>query len=174
MGSNQKPMSFENLCGSCKHQNCCTNSQEPILFEVDLNKIASIGKNTPDFLQTISVGRRNVQAIKKKQNSSECIFWDKSTSSCSIYEQRPFDCKAYPFDILQIDGKYHWIVYSCNEDSDWTWSEEYLQMLESDDSFESILKNIEIFANNTERILPLESKKTPYKILREVKTQSIH
>ena len=162
-------MSFEELCGSCKHKNCCTDSQEPILFENDLRKLNSIGKNTDNFLQTILVNGTNVKAIKKKQDSTECIFWDNSSSSCSIYNERPFDCKAYPFDILKVDGKYHWIVYSCNEDSDWKWSEDFLQMLESDDSFKDILKNIETFSNNTQRVLPLESSKTPYTILREVK-----
>ena len=169
----QTSLSFEKLCGSCKHQNCCTNSQEPILFSNDVEKLNSIGKNTPNFLQTISVKGTSVKAIKKKQDSQECIFWD-NASGCSIYENRPFDCKAYPFDILKINGKYHWIVYSCNEESDWKWSEEYLKMLESEPSFENVLQNIDIFTNNTERILPLESKKTPYKILREVKNNFTH
>ena len=174
MSSSQKSVSFEKLCGSCPHQNCCTNSQEPILFQSDLKRLNFIGKNNDDYLQTINIKGTNVKAIRKKQDSSECIFWDNQSSKCSIYDSRPFDCKAYPFDILQIDGKYHWIVYSCNEESDWKWSEEYLTMLESDSSFKNILENIEIFTNNTERILPLESPKTSYTILREVKNNFIH
>ena len=174
MSISSKSMSFEKLCSSCQHQNCCTDSQEPILFANDLFNLTSIGKDTEDFIQTISVNGTNIKAIRKKQDSSQCIFWDNSTSKCSIYENRPFDCKAYPFDILLVDGKYHWIVYSCNDDSDWQWSEEFLQALESDVSFKDVLNNIEIFANNTQRILPLESKKTPYKILREVRNNFIH
>ena len=88
---------------------------------------------------------------------------------CSIYENRPFDCRAYPCDICLIDGKYYWIVYSCNSDSDWQWSENYLQALEKDMELNKIFNDIETFANNTELILPHESEKTPYTILREVK-----
>jgi len=174
MNKTQKSLNFATLCNSCSHQNCCTDSQEPILFENDLLKLNSIGKNTEEFLQTLSINGKEVKAIRKKQNSSECIFWSDSLKQCLIYEHRPFDCKAYPFDILKVDGKYHWIVYSCNEKSDWEWSEKYLQMLESDSSFNDILKNIDVFAQNTQRILPIESEKTSYKILREVKkSQSI-
>ena len=76
--------------------------------------------------------------------------------------------------LLEIDGKFHWIVYVCNKESDWKWSESYLKMYESDVSFRDVLKNLEIFAINTKRILPIESKKTPYKILREVKNNFNH
>ena len=123
-------ISFEKLCGNCSHQNCCTNSAEPILFSHDLKKLEAIGKKNDQYLQEIKVDGKKVDAIKKKKDSSICVFWDEEKKHCSVYENRPFDCRAYPFDILLIDGKYHWIVYSCNTDSDWKWSEDFLQNLE--------------------------------------------
>ena len=98
-----------------------------------------------------------------------CIFWDEDKKMCSIYENRPFDCRAYPFDIHLINGKYHWIVYSCNSKSDWKWTEEYLEALENDKQFNEVMKKIEIFAGHTKMILPQELEKTPYTVLRKVK-----
>lgn len=30
---------------------------------------------------------------------------------CDIYEKRPVDCRFFPFDILQIKGKFVWIFW---------------------------------------------------------------
>ena len=120
----------------------------------------SIGKTTDEFLEDRNVYGKTVKAIKKKPNSTLCIFWDQDNKKCSIYKQRPFDCRSYPFDILQINEKYHWIVYSCNPQSNWQWAESYLQMLEQDVAFSEIMENIDVFSGNTSLVLPDESKKT--------------
>ncbi len=158
---------FSHLCSNCKTMGCCTNSAVPLVFESDLINLKSINKDNDDFLHDRNVNGNIIKAVNKKPNSNECIFWDEK-KGCSIYKQRPFDCRAYPFDILKIEGKFHWIAYSCNPQSDWQWTEDYLQMLEHDKAFSEVMKKIEIFAGNTSLILPDESKKTPYAILREV------
>ena len=161
--------SFSKLCDSCTHQSCCTNSAEPLVFENDFKRLESIGKTDERFLHTRDVKGKKIKAINKKNNSTQCIFWDEEKKNCSIYEQRPFDCRAYPFDVILINGKYHWIVYSCNPESSWQWVESYLEMFENDESFKEIKKNLKIFADNTELVLPDEEKKTPYIVLREVR-----
>ena len=166
-------VSFKKLCDSCQHQGCCTNSSVPLVFPHDLNALKSIGKSGNEYLQQVTIKNKKVFALKKKNNSNVCVFWDEDKKMCSIYENRPFDCRAYPFDICLINGKYHWIVYSCNPDSDWHWSENYLQALEKDMELNEIFDNIETFANNTELILPHESEKTPYTVLREVNIKII-
>jgi Fe-S-cluster containining protein len=162
-------ISFTKLCGSCQHQGCCTNSSVPLVFLHDLSGLKSIGKSGSEYLQEVTIKNKKVLAVKKKNNSNVCVFWDESKKMCSVYENRPFDCRAYPFDIRLIHGKYHWIVYSCNPDSDWQWSENYLQSLEKDMELNGVYDDMETFANNTELILPQESQKTPFIILREVK-----
>ena len=161
-------ISFTKLCGSCQHQGCCTNSSVPLVFSEDLRALTSIGKSGKEYLQERTIKDKKVLAIKKKNNSNVCVFWDETKKICSVYENRPFDCRAYPFDIRFIDGKYHWIVYSCNPDSNWQWSEEYLLNLEKDMELNNIFKDMETFSNNTELILPQESQKTSFAILREV------
>jgi Fe-S-cluster containining protein len=162
-------ISFTKLCGSCQHQGCCTNSSVPLVFSEDLRALTSIGKSGKEFLQEVTIKNKNVLAVKKKNNSNVCVFWNETGKMCSVYENRPFDCRAYPFDIKFIDGKYHWIVYSCNLDSDWKWSEDYLQVLEKDMESNNIFKDMKTFANNTELILPQESQKTPFTVLRKVR-----
>lgn len=162
---------FSQLCDSCKTQGCCTNSGVPLVFDSDFIALKSINKVSSDFLHDRNVNGKTIKAINKKQNSSECIFWDGEKKGCSIYKYRPFDCRAYPFDILEIDKKFYWIVYSCNPQSDWHWTEDYLQMLEHDVAFSEVMQKIEIFSGNTSLVLPEESKKTPYVVLREVKTR---
>ena len=164
-----KKPSFNKLCDSCKHQNCCTDSAEPLVFDADYKRLEDIGKTSEKYLHWRNVKGKNVMALNKKKGSTQCIFWDENKKNCSIYEHRPFDCRAYPFDILRVNNKFHWIVYSCNTDSNWKWTDAYLEMFEKDESFDEIRKNMEIFSNNTELILPEESKKTEYTVLREVR-----
>lgn len=165
-------ISFKRLCDSCQHQGCCTNSSAPLVFPHDLNALKSIGKSGEEYLQEVTIKDKKAIAVKKKNNSNVCVFWDENKKMCSIYENRPFDCRAYPFDMRLIDGKYYWIVYSCNPDSGWQWSENYLQGLEKDMELNEIFNNIETFANNTELVLPRESQKTSYTILREVRCKN--
>jgi hypothetical protein len=47
-----------------------------------------------------------------------------------------------------------------------------LQFLENDKQFKEIMEKIEIFAGHTKMILPQESQKTPYTILREVRCKN--
>jgi len=162
-------LSFKKLCDSCTHQSCCTDSGVPLVFDYDFKNLEKIGKTDDRYLHIRDVKGNKIRAINKKNNSTECIFWDSEKKNCSIYEHRPFDCRAYPFDILLVNNKYHWIVYSCNPDSDWKWTESYLEMFEKDQSFKEIKKNMKIFSDNTELVLPDEEKKMSYTVLREVR-----
>ena len=159
---------FKDLCTSCKHQGCCTNSSVPLVFQHDLKSLKNIGKSGEKYLQEITIKDKKVKTIRKKENSTMCIFWDENERKCSIYENRPFDCRAYPFDIFLINGKYHWIVYSCNPESGWQWTEDHLNMLENNKQFLEIMKNIEIFSNLDEIKNMKKLHELSYTILREV------
>lgn len=161
------------LCENCTTFGCCTNSAAPLVFLQDYKDLKTIGKASSKFLEEIIINGKKIKAVKKKTNKTTCVFFDEDKKRCTIYQDRPFDCRVYPFDILQIDKKYCWIVYSCNPDSDWTWAESYLKILENDKQFEEVMNKIDIFAGNTARILPQESKKTPFITLREVKHKKL-
>jgi|CXWL01.1.fsa_nt_gi Fe-S-cluster containining protein len=159
---------FGHLCDSCTHQNCCTDSAVPLVFPKEFEKIKTIDPEYLQHVKTIEINKKNIITIKKKKNSTRCIYLNDETNRCMIYESRPMDCKIYPFDILFLHNAYHWIVYSCNADSNWNWSEGFLETLENDEGFDELMKNIDIFSEHTNMILEKESKKTPYVVLRKV------
>lgn len=51
---------------------------------------------------------RKVPLLKKKKGCESCIFL--KNNKCSIYEERPFNCIMFPFDIKRIKNKLFWIV----------------------------------------------------------------
>jgi Fe-S-cluster containining protein len=173
MISKSKNLNFNKLCNNCTHQSCCTNFARPVVFSHDLEDLASIEKNGSQFIQKIKINDKDANIIRKKEGSNECTFWDSGNKRCSIYEKRPFDCRAYPFDIRFINGKYRWIVYLCNLDSDWTWSEKYLEMLEHDKQFDEVIEKIDVFTDPTINALE-KSQLIPFSILREVNMKNIN
>ncbi len=164
---------FEKLCGDCEHKNCCTDSAVPLVFSKDLEKIKKKDLDFDKHLKIVKINDVNVNAIKKKKNSTECVYWDADLGGCTIYESRPMDCRLYPFDIIKIKNSYHWIVYACNVGSDWSWTENYLELLEQDDGFDELMKNINLFSEHTKMILPTELEKTPYELLRKINWTSV-
>jgi len=160
---------FDKLCTSCTHQGCCTSFASPLLFSHDLNELKKIGKDGEEFVKEIEIHGINVKTLKKKHDSNICVFWDEDKKMCSIYKNRPFDCRAYPFDIHFIDGKYHWIVYSCNPKSNWEWSEKYLQMLENDKQFNEVMGKIDAYSDLTQINKLEKSKQYPFTVLRQIR-----
>jgi Fe-S-cluster containining protein len=148
---------------------CCTDFFPPLLYTTDLGRLKKAGKAEDQFLRNIIVNGDVIKTIKKKDNSTTCVFWNEEKRLCEIYNDRPFDCKMFPFDVMWINNEYHWIVYSCNSNSDWAWTEEYLKKLESDPQFDEMMKNskaIKITSENTECLADIEEP--PYAILRKI------
>ena len=159
--------SYKNLCETCEHKSCCSDFASPMLFPTDLKNLEKIGKLNNNFLQDLVVDNKLIKIIKKKDNSNTCIFWDEEKKLCSIYESRPYDCRMFPFDIDWVDNEYHWIVYSCNKNSDWAWCDEYLKKLESDPQFDEIMKHKENFRLTSKNYVDPQTE-SPYAILRKV------
>jgi len=161
--------SISNLCVSCKKLSCCTDFFPPLLYPSDLARLKNVGKSENEFLKNIKINGDIIKTIKKKENSTACVFWDEGKRSCGIYNNRPFDCKMFPFDIVWTNNEYHWIVYSCNPDSDWAWTEEYLRKFESDPQFDEMMKNgaaIRVTSENAECLANIDEP--PYAVLRKI------
>lgn len=160
---------FVKLCQTCNHKGCCTDFASPLVFENDLENLKQINKHTTEFVKDILINGKKIKTIRKKIGTNNCVFWDESSSKCSIYKNRPFDCTLYPFDIHFIDGKYYWVVYTCNPASDWSWAEEHLKELESDIRFCEVISNIIEFSNMTQiNNLVGFAKETAFVVLREI------
>ena len=75
-------------CLSCKAKNkCCGNFAYP-LFVTPEEKKKLLGINT--------------------QNS--CIFFNQK-GLCDINNEKPFDCRLFPFDIWKLNKKFTWVIW---------------------------------------------------------------
>jgi Fe-S-cluster containining protein len=160
---------FTKLCETCTHKGCCTDFASPLVFENDLKNLKQINKHTIEFVKDIWINGKHIKTIRKNEGTNNCIFWDTDCKKCSIYKNRPFDCLLYPFDIHLINDSYHWVVYTCNPASDWSWTEEHLKALESDDRFHDVISNIAEFSdlNEISKLVGF-AKETMFVVLREV------
>ncbi len=166
--------SHKTLCNTCQTSSCCTSFSSPLLFPTDVNKLKAINKYGDRYVKEIKIRGKMQKSITKKKNSTECIFWDSNNRKCSIYKNRPFDCMIYPFDIFSINGKYYWVVYTCNPNSDWTWSESHLQTFENSEEFKDILDNIETYQGNIDPEMISKNDKIAYSIIREVNLSKLY
>ena len=121
------------------------------------------------FVETVEFNKIPTPVIKNKDGVEECYFWDSEKEHCSIYDVRPFDCKLFPFDIHEIDGKYMWVINNCNPDADWSWTESILDDFEADESFPELVRTLKSYS------YPESTRNELYeiKILRPVKTNSL-
>ncbi|QSZ42277.1 YkgJ family cysteine cluster protein [Sulfurimonas aquatica] len=95
------PYGFKpSACSTCAGR-CCTGESGYIY--VSKNEIISIAK-----LLNLSVNDFGVKYLFKKdykysikevqhEGSHECVFYDRNTNGCKIYESRPSQCITFPF-----------------------------------------------------------------------------
>lgn len=108
------------FCTECHKEGtfCCCASDtidEPLLLPTDTIKIVNCLKRkeentnvTPySFSDAIKHSKATLQIRKMKRTKSEknncspsCYFYDTSHKGCKIYDDRPIDCRLFPFDII--------------------------------------------------------------------------
>ena len=114
------------FCGSCAaNNNCCVRTRHgfgqvanpPLLPHEEVVIAAHTGLRIEDFAEP-TVPSGNGVAIKREGEG--CYFYQ--GGRCAIYAKRPFDCRIFPFDIIERQGDLFWIVYTSlcpiNFDSD--------------------------------------------------------
>lgn len=100
------------FCNSCVGKfDCCCNCNKidmPIVLPAEAKKIESVSrKPINDFAKKLT---SNLYQMKRMDDSEEkgCVFF--INNSCTIYENRPIDCRLFPFDFKEIEGEY-WLIY---------------------------------------------------------------
>lgn len=101
-------------CKEChKERNCCCGFNTidfPILSSDEYNLLVNtLNVDSGNFSQ-LENGCYNLIA-----KNSICPFYK---NKCTIYKYRPNDCKLFPFDIKNINGKYYLVLYNlgcCNQ-----------------------------------------------------------
>jgi len=169
---NKKSHSLKKLCETCTHSNCCTEFIESFVFPTDIKNLSYLDMPKEQYLNDVTINRKKFTILRNKKNSSECIFWD-SKKGCTVYNNKPFDCVMFPFDLYPIDGIWHWVVYSCNPESNWSWAESHLEKLENDPRFLEVMEEMDCYAD-TSRISDHKSDpQYKFTTLRKVKFPSL-
>jgi len=89
-----------NACETCQGR-CCTGESGYIY--VTKNEIQKIAKllnlEVKEFVDRYLFKKMYKYSIKEIQynNSFECIFYDRESNACKIYDARPTQCKTFPF-----------------------------------------------------------------------------
>lgn len=103
------------FCNACVGKfDCCCNCENidmPILMPFEIDAISRITKkNSSNFAEKKS---NNLYQMKRKDSkpSGPCCFF--INNKCSIYDNRPLDCRLFPFDFKEINGEY-WVIYYSN------------------------------------------------------------
>ncbi len=77
------------------------------LSETEIHRIADrVGRN--DFHRMTSSG-----SVLRTRPNGYCVFFDPVVRSCTIYPDRPFDCRLYPFDFYTAFGRLQWLLWDC-------------------------------------------------------------
>ncbi|NPD87971.1 MAG: YkgJ family cysteine cluster protein [Asgard group archaeon] len=103
------------ICAERCESKCC-RSTPPALTSEDISRI---NKQISDdnWIRKIEESEKIVHIVEKKKESRDCYFLTER-NLCSIYENRPLDCKLFPI-FLKIKenkvGSYkiEWLVWYC-------------------------------------------------------------
>lgn len=105
------------FCMSCPaNTNCCSKVSDvgqvapPFLTDYEARRIKlATGLAVGEFA-VLSNDTSKVESIKAK--NGKCYFYDSERGYCNVYQYRPFDCRIFPFDIIERkDESFVWIVY---------------------------------------------------------------
>ena len=95
------PYAFNSdACSSCEGR-CCTGESGYIyVSKNEIFKIAELlNLSVNDFAVEYLFKKDYKYSIKERvyNGSHECIFYDRDTNGCKIYEERPSQCITFPF-----------------------------------------------------------------------------
>ena len=92
--------------GSCEEIRQCCFETEMTLTREDVMRIGELGYKPKDYLVRSEDGFCELKLI-----DGFCLFYDRTTKLCTIYDHRPAGCKYYPIT-------YHWTKRKCVLDHD--------------------------------------------------------
>ena len=89
-----------NACESCQGR-CCTGESGYIyVSKNEIQKISTLlNLEVKLFVEKYLFKKMYKYSIKEIQynDSFECIFYDRESNGCNIYDARPTQCKTFPF-----------------------------------------------------------------------------
>ncbi len=104
-------ISSKNICTGCR--GCCIFDKDYYFFAPVVTKeekqilIEKHSKNESDFEE--KDGRLQIK-LKQFTEDKVCPFLNTKTWLCGVYENRPFDCKLYPYVLMWDKDKAHVVL----------------------------------------------------------------
>lgn len=87
-------------CSTCQGR-CCTGESGYIyVTKAEIENISKLlNLEVIDFVYSYLFKKGYKYSIKENKfgDSHECIFYDRQTNGCNIYEARPLQCRTFPF-----------------------------------------------------------------------------
>jgi Fe-S-cluster containining protein len=110
------PFYANGLRFSCTRCSDCCRLEPGMVYlrEKDLRSLVfRLKMGYTDFIETYcrwipAYGEERL-SLKEKSNY-DCIFWKEG---CTVYEDRPLQCKTYPFWLSMLDSEETWNSMSC-------------------------------------------------------------
>jgi Fe-S-cluster containining protein len=95
------PYAFDpKACEECQGRCCIGESGYIYVSKTEIEAIAKLlNLNVNEFAVKYLFKKGYKYSIKenKFEDSYECVFYDRETNGCKIYEARPSQCKTFPF-----------------------------------------------------------------------------
>jgi len=88
---------------------CCRGEPGAIFFTPDEEQALSrrLGLETGEFRNRYVTYRWEAPSLKEKRGG-ECIFHDEKTNLCLVYEDRPMQCRLFPFWPSLLESREAW------------------------------------------------------------------
>ena len=143
-------------CLNCQEKSCCRLDIAYPLFVTE-EEMKRIRKLCPDKAEVFN-------------KALPCPFLLEN-GLCMIHQDKPVDCRLFPFDVIKIDGKFTWIVwkFDCYILGDNGRFEEYLSDIE-ERLIPGFVPYLEAYSSF--RLEELFSKHD-YKVLREIRLKPV-
>lgn len=83
-------------CSECG--DCCTGAPGFVwLKPAEIDALAERLELTVDEFERLYVKKVGARKSLKEFPNGDCVFFDSETKHCQVYEQRPIQCKTWPF-----------------------------------------------------------------------------
>jgi Fe-S-cluster containining protein len=110
------PFYAQGLLFSCTRCSACCRFESGFVFlsEKDASLLCTaLNMEFLDFTETYCrwtpAENGEFQLSLKEKSNYDCIFWAKEpVEGCTVYDQRPLQCRAFPFWPSIVDNKSNW------------------------------------------------------------------
>jgi hypothetical protein len=78
--------------------NCCTGAGVVRVSETEIAALANrLGLEESEFRALYTRRLRGGDVALREKNDRDCVFYDRARAGCRVYQDRPRQCRSWPF-----------------------------------------------------------------------------